>query len=167
MNQNKWIFLVLVMVGTMTACSESSVAQKSNGSLGSKNSVVADSAVINLLGEETCQLLFNPSKVVCYQVAPTFGGEAPEFFLKAERTKVGKMENIHLVPLQLLLADADNYNLDTSEEPKCFFAPNLAYVFSGKTTRKSPFTSPSIARNGPLNRMARCPITSTIASVPW
>ena len=133
MSQNKWILLVLVMVGTMTACSESSVAQKSNGSFGGKNSVVADSAVINLLGDEMCQVLFSPSKVTCYQMAPTFGGEGSDkdYFLKAERTKIGKLETYHQVPLQLFLADISNYNLDTSEEPKCFFAPYLAFEFTG------------------------------------
>lgn len=138
MNQNRWILLVLVMVGTMTACSESSVAQKSNGSLGSKNSVVADSAVINLLGEEMCQALFSPSKVTCYQMAPTFGGEGNdmEYFLKAERTKIGKLETYHQVPLQLFLADIANYNLDTSEEPKCFFAPYLAFEFAGNNKKQ-------------------------------
>lgn len=128
------IMIMLVIMGLLTACSESSVAQKSNVVLTKeKHFIQPDSLVVQCLGESVCNVLFSPSKVVCYQVEPTFGGgsDSTKVFLEARRMKIAQIDQSKYTILQFLIADSTNYDFSL-EEPKCFFSPYFVFTFSNR-----------------------------------
>lgn len=134
MKRYNWILIVIAMISSFTACSESSVAQKSDVVMvNNKNFIQPDSLVAQWLGDSTCKVLFAPTKVVCYQVKPTFGEsmDSTALFSNDNLMKVGRIDPSKYSILLFLIADSESYNF-LPDEPKCFFAPYLAYEFSNR-----------------------------------
>lgn len=143
MKRIKQAIAIFVAVGLLTACSESSIAQKSKVIItNEKHFIQPDSLVVQWLGESVCNVLFSPSRVVCYQVEPTFGGEenSKDAFLKAKRMKIAQIGQPKYAILQFLIADSTNYDF-SPEEPKCHFTPYYAFTFSRRKESVTVFIS--------------------------
>ena len=121
----KLSFIIFLVVFSITT--SSSQFAKTN-----KVRIIPDSAVIQLWGDLTCNILFNPSKVNCYILNPTARPEGNSKIIGGfvvDRS-IGNIANTYYPVLQFLLADVENYQTDSTSISKCPFTPYLAFEFT-------------------------------------